>query len=719
MKSIKRYIMLNPIIFLTLFFVISLTVNYLSLTEISKSKIIEENLKDLNSGKKLIEAWVDSAKKENYILSLSSEVKSGEWDYMKNYLVSVANNSENKYAFIMWIDPEGNYYGTHGFNGYIGDRSYFTEAKSGVYNIVSEVINSRSMQKPVFVVSNPVYDGNKLTGIISSVIYSDTLFGKAEEVSLSNSIFSSVINSEGTIISSKNKNFILNVNLKDTSLNYKNLDKELENLSKYDLGTAKIISPENNRLYLFYVKIDGTPGWALLNFLPYSVFTDSSNKIFIISFSVSLIFIIIFSFYLYFTGKKINKNIEILSEDIKIFSGNNYNMQTLPDTNIKEFQAINKNYLKMTEEIYSNIEEINVMNEDLENTITENKILIQKIYDLTNIFPEIISLQNNDDFLKKFFNIIYNFISECDRGFVISKKNKSLKFIDSRGYDIHEISSADLNYNDFPEVSKVTLIPYEKNAFFSVFEHTEEFMIIPISSDKNNYGYIYLDIKMMKNKKFSQESVNFAEYFNKIIKVFLSLNEFNSEESSIHKSIIISAIRNMDANDNYENQHSENVANICLKISKILNFSEEKTNRLYWAALIHDFGKLFIDRSIINKPTRLTPDEYEIVKTHSEIAYNILYENESLRNIALFVKYHHERYDGKGYPEGLSGLDIPLESRIIAVADSWDSMIQNKPYKRKMTEEEALGEMINNSGRQFDPFLIQIFKNNISYIIKK
>jgi len=83
------------------------------------------------------------------------------------------------------------------------------------------------------------------------------------------------------------------------------------------------------------------------------------------------------------------------------------------------------------------------------------------------------------------------------------------------------------------------------------------------------------------------------------------------------------------------------------------------------------------------------------------------------------VKYHHERYDGKGYPEGLSGLDIPLESRIIAVADSWDSMIQNKPYKRKMSEEKALGEMINNSGRQFDPFFIQIFKKNIGYITKK
>jgi len=76
-----------------------------------------------------------------------------------------------------------------------------------------------------------------------------------------------------------------------------------------------------------------------------------------------------------------------------------------------------------------------------------------------------------------------------------------------------------------------------------------------------------------------------------IQKIFLSLKEFNSEESSIHKSIIISAIRNMNANDNYENQHSENVASICLKIAKILNFSEEKTNRLYWAALIHDFGK--------------------------------------------------------------------------------------------------------------------------------
>ena len=136
------------------------------------------------------------------------------------------------------------------------------------------------------------------------------------------------------------------------------------------------------------------------------------------------------------------------------------------------------------------------------------------------------------------------------------------------------------------------------------------------------------------------------------------------------------------------------------------------------SARLHDVGKISISDTILNKPGKLTDEEFEIMKTHSAEGERIISQIvsrtedvEFLRNAKLFAGYHHERWDGKGYPRGLAGMDIPVQGRIMAIADVYDALISERPYKKPFTHEEAVKIIMENSGKQFDQFIADVFYN--------
>ena len=124
---------------------------------------------------------------------------------------------------------------------------------------------------------------------------------------------------------------------------------------------------------------------------------------------------------------------------------------------------------------------------------------------------------------------------------------------------------------------------------------------------------------------------------------------------------------------------------------------------------MHDIGKIIVPRSILNKTGKLTREEYEIVKRHTLKGYEILMEVDGMEEIAKIVKHHHERWDGNGYPDGLREEQIPFESRILAITDAFDAMTSARPYRAPLSVEEALKEISENGGTQFDPNLARIF----------
>ena len=171
----------------------------------------------------------------------------------------------------------------------------------------------------------------------------------------------------------------------------------------------------------------------------------------------------------------------------------------------------------------------------------------------------------------------------------------------------------------------------------------------------------------------------------------------------------------IDAKDPYTNGHSKRVAGYTKLIAKEMGYDGEELDRIYYIALLHDCGKIGVPDSILGKPGKLTAEEFEIIKSHTVRGGEILSSFKSLKDVGEGALYHHERYDGGGYPEGKAGEDIPLIARIICVADSFDAMNTNRVYRKKLTKEMIISEIENNKGRQFDPKIADI----MLHLIKK
>ena len=175
----------------------------------------------------------------------------------------------------------------------------------------------------------------------------------------------------------------------------------------------------------------------------------------------------------------------------------------------------------------------------------------------------------------------------------------------------------------------------------------------------------------------------------------------------------------IDAKDSYTNGHSTRVAKYAGMIAEKMGYSGEQLERLRYAGLLHDIGKIGIPEEIINKPAKLTDEEYAVIKTHSAIGGSILKEITEIPEISVGARWHHERYDGRGYPDNLAGEDIPELARIIGVADAYDAMTSNRSYRGLLSQEEVLNEVEKGKGSQFDPqiadVMIELIKNDTDY----
>jgi response regulator RpfG family c-di-GMP phosphodiesterase len=191
------------------------------------------------------------------------------------------------------------------------------------------------------------------------------------------------------------------------------------------------------------------------------------------------------------------------------------------------------------------------------------------------------------------------------------------------------------------------------------------------------------------------------------------LKEKVSEQASEIRTSFLNGITSLayalEAKDSYTSGHSKRVADISAAVAQELDLSKDKIDRLKLAGLVHDIGKIGISESILNKPSSLTEREFEQVRRHPEIGEHILSPIVDAVDILESVRNHHERYDGKGYPDALAKKQIPLGARIMAVSDAYEAMTSERPYRRKMSDEDAREEIKRNRGTQFDPEIADIF----------
>ena len=182
---------------------------------------------------------------------------------------------------------------------------------------------------------------------------------------------------------------------------------------------------------------------------------------------------------------------------------------------------------------------------------------------------------------------------------------------------------------------------------------------------------------------------------------------------SVNPRVIISQmltiIKNLiDQKDSFTSGHSARVAAYTHEIARHMGMENDFLENLFYIGLLHDVGKIIVPQEIINKPAKLTFDEYEIMKRHTTVGKELLADVTFIKNIVAGASQHHEHFDGKGYGQGIAGEEIALEARIIAVADSYDAMSADRPYRKALPKEVIIEEFKRCSGTQFDPQIVPI-----------
>jgi len=161
-------------------------------------------------------------------------------------------------------------------------------------------------------------------------------------------------------------------------------------------------------------------------------------------------------------------------------------------------------------------------------------------------------------------------------------------------------------------------------------------------------------------------------------------------------------------------RHSENVAKLARTTARKLKMTDEEVNDVYWASILHDIGKIGISDRVLRKKAVLSEDDWVLIKMHPTIGSNIVSSIDALPSLATTINAHQEKYDGTGYPKGLSGKNIPLGARILGIADAYQAMTEDRYYRQARTHQEAVAELQKVKGTQFDPEVLDVFLNVVN-----
>lgn len=186
------------------------------------------------------------------------------------------------------------------------------------------------------------------------------------------------------------------------------------------------------------------------------------------------------------------------------------------------------------------------------------------------------------------------------------------------------------------------------------------------------------------------------------------------EGPSMRGKTIYAIINTLHEKNKREELHSRRVSKLCESIGRAMELSEKSIDELITVGLLHDIGKIAVNENILNKAGKLNDDEWQEIKRHPEVGYRILSAVNDMADLADFVLSHHERWDGRGYPRGLKGEETPWIARVIAIADTYDAITSERPYRKALSKEEAINEIVKNSGSQFDPQIVELFVEKVA-----
>ena len=246
--------------------------------------------------------------------------------------------------------------------------------------------------------------------------------------------------------------------------------------------------------------------------------------------------------------------------------------------------------------------------------------------------------------------------------------------------------------------------------FIGKEEQLEPFIAIQLKLKDKPFGVLNLHL--------SREKESFTDYDLKFLTLLAGETAITLENIKLYESLenfylemVQTLARVIDAKDSYTGDHAGRARQKARRLAEELHMPDQMLRYVEYAALLHDIGKIGIDGGILSKPGKLTTEEYDEIKKHPAIGYQILSPIHFLGPVAQMVLYHQEWFNGMGYPEGLKGEEIPLGARIVATIDAWDAMRSDRPYRKALSVDIAESELTKGAGRQFDPDVVKAFLN--------
>ncbi|MBF8437221.1 HD domain-containing protein [Halanaerobiaceae bacterium Z-7014] len=530
--------------------------------------------------------------------------------------------------------------------------------------------------------------------------------------------------------------------------------RQQENFYRFDfiqsaLNGEEVVTRENSPIHHDIHLISSTNldrlGWAVAVFMPADEAYGLINQISQIML-IGIIMTIILGLLVGWRNLNyITKPLKDLTEETEKIANGNREINSIKDGYL-EVNQLSESFKTMIEEIrenelelkekqeelhasYEQLEALNeettAMNEELEasyDQINSQVEQLEKIIDLTVNLKVAEGIDENK-FLEDLLDTAIQIVPEADYGSIVKYYQDHAEFVYSIGHDYNILKDLKIDKEIFELESKDeitvinhiydTTIPYlkarDREKFITATRPIKETMIFDLYIDGEKMIGLSLDIKEDSNKYFDRNSEKSMQAFQNLASAFYSMQYYSKLQSEFQRDILSAMLSLLSIHDEYTESHSQHVAELSSQIASELGLSNKQIKETYWAGLVHDIGKTLIPDQILNKQSGLDPDEYEVIKNHPRWGYEALRTSSRLEEIARYVLYHHEREDGKGYPVGLSGDEIPIVSKILNVADAWDAMTSKRSYRDPLPYEEAKDELVENSGSQFSEEVVEVF----------
>ena len=608
-------------------------------------------------------------------------------------------------------------------NGYdLRDRPWYRKAISNGGTITTEAFLNASRDKLIVTIACPVYGRNSdLVGVMGGDISLDDIATLVTDRESGNSGFSFLIDSQHNILA-------------HPEISY-NPGNELISLSSFYEGME--IYPLDEDLTVSNLALNGVDGylaytpvaetdWHLASFIPLSQINTAASRLnsyYILAVSTTLLVFLLFLFY---HNRWIHRPLLQFENNINRINVENSPSYRLPVAGGSEFTTLGCTINMLLDRIQTYVEKL----EENEQSLLKTNLELEKLV------AELTTVEEALDYSEeKLYYLSYHdqLTGLYNRAFFEAK----MRYLSSKPEYPVTIISADIDglklINDtIGQSAGNKLIRQGASILNDVLDGSgilarvggDEFSAVLPLTGEDEAERIARQIRYQISL-YNQENSNLplsislgvatatdrSKSLKKLLKeaddLMFRAKLYNS--TSVRNGVVQSLMAALAERDYFIEGHARRLEKLCLKVGEKVGLSSHQLTDLALLAQVHDLGKVGIPDQILHKPGPLTEEEWDIMKQHCEKGYRIASSAPDLANVANLILRHHEHWDGSGYPLGLSKQNIPVECRILAVVDAFDAMTHNRPYKKKVSKDDALQELINCAGTQFDPEIVSVF----------